>query len=121
MTDKAAGIFLTVVLRWGLKIVSGILAVISIIFIADKGMPDPYLLKMEEALNLTGLIIIITGVILAWVWAFIGGVIIILGFLLILAVSFIYGVIIPDIINIFYFIIGLLFIISGKSRTRDTS
>jgi hypothetical protein len=122
MTDSKSRKNLITAIHWLLKILSGILVVISVIYIAGKGLPDPYLLGMEEALNLIGLIIIILGVILAWIWEYIGGVIILLGFFLVFAVNIIFNeVIMPDTMYILYFIIGVLFIISSKLSSRDSS
>jgi hypothetical protein len=106
--------------KWLLRVFSTVLFVISMLYITTEGLPDPYSLTMSDALSLIGLIIILVGIIFAWVWENIGGVIIILGFLLIFITNLVYhSLLLPTLINLLYLVTGVLFIISSRISRRD--
>ena len=103
--------------RFVARLFSVLLVLVILSLAIGEGFPSPANLTTTELLLTISLIIMLTGLLLAWKWEFIGGIIIIIGFL----VFFIINSVHSGYLRLGYFFIvfpitGLLYLFCGWKR-----
>ena len=70
------------ILRWAARILGTLLVLLILMFLIGEGAPRPSMLTARDKLMFLALGVMLTGLVLAWKWAGIGGLLALAGYLL---------------------------------------
>lgn len=69
------------ILRWAARILGTLLVLLILVFLIGEGTPRPSILTAREKVMFLALGVMLTGLVLAWKWAGIGGLLALAGYL----------------------------------------